>query len=86
MQSMTDYEVAYMTGYNACMDDMKSMHGALSRASTLLNAAHDLLKKQELSPYVLNMLAETVYYDEAECDGSCLIDDIEYWFDEFGLQ
>lgn len=56
---------------------------ALNRARTLLKAAGTLLKKQEDSNYVLNLLTETVYYDEAECDGSCLLDDIRYWFDEF---
>ena len=56
---------------------------ALNRARTLLKAAGTLLKKQEDSNYILNLLAETVYYDEAECDGACLVDDIRYWFDEF---
>ena len=56
---------------------------ALDRAKTLLKATYDLLQKQIESPYVLNMLAETIEYDEAECDGNCLMDDIEYWFDEF---
>ena len=56
---------------------------ALNRARTLLKAAGTLLKKQEDSYYVLNLLTETVYYDEAECDGICLLDDIRYWFDEF---
>ena len=61
----------------------KNLLDALSRAKTLLKAAGTLLKKQKDSNYVLNLLAETVYYDEAECDGSCLLDDIRYWFDEF---
>lgn len=56
---------------------------ALNRAKTLLKAAGKLLKKQEDSFYVLNLLGETIYYDGAECDGSCLLDDIRYWFDEF---
>ena len=56
---------------------------ALDRARTLLKAAGTLLKKQEDSYYVLNLLAETIYYDGAECEGSCLLDDIRYWFDEF---
>lgn len=56
---------------------------ALNRARTLLKAARALLKKQEDSNYILNLLAETIYYDEAECDGACLVDDIRYWFDEF---
>lgn len=54
-----------------------------SRAETLLIAVWKLLQKQNESPYVLNILSEIVVYDGAECDGSCLKDDIEYWFDEF---
>ena len=61
----------------------KNLLDALSRAKTLLKATGKLLKKQKDSYYVLNLLAETVYYDEAECDGACLLDDIKYWFDEF---
>ena len=56
---------------------------ALDRAKTLLKATYDLLQKADDSPYVENVLALTVEYDEAECDGSCLMDDIRYWFDEF---
>ena len=46
------------------------------RKDILLQATYDLLKKQENSHYVLNLLSETVFYDEADCDGSCLMDDI----------
>lgn len=62
---------------------MDNTQEALNRARTLLKAAGKLLKKQEDSYSALNLLAETVYYDEAECDGLCLLDDIRYWFDEF---
>lgn len=58
---------------------------ALKRAETLLQATYKLLQKQENSCYVLNLLAESVYYDEADCDGACLMDDIRYWFDEFSV-
>ena len=58
---------------------------ALKRAETLLQATYKLLQKQENSSYVLNLMAETVYYDEADCDGACLMDDIRYWFDEFSM-
>jgi hypothetical protein len=47
------------------------------RKITLLKACRDLLKKQENSSYVLDLLSETVFYDEAECDGNCLLEDIE---------
>lgn len=46
------------------------------RARELFKACVELLSKQKESSYALNMLDETVYYDEAECDGRCLIDDI----------
>lgn len=54
----------------------------LERAKVLLKATKDLLEKQEDSCYVLNLLAETVFYDGVHCDGNCLKDDIGYWFDE----
>jgi hypothetical protein len=53
----------------------------LARAETLLKAAHDLLTKCADGPYVLNALEETIFYDDTECDGTCLKDDIEHWFD-----
>lgn len=52
------------------------------RKTTLLKACLQLLQKQEESPYVLDILEETVYYDECECDGSCLMEDIKI---ELGL-
>lgn len=53
------------------------------RKVTLLKACRDLLKKQEKSHYVLDLLSETVFYDEAECDGNCLLEDIEI---ELGIE
>jgi hypothetical protein len=46
------------------------------RKITLLKAAHALLKRQHQSSEVLDLTAETVFYDDAECDGLCLMDDI----------
>lgn len=46
------------------------------RYKILLKAAYDLLKKQDGSFYVLNLLEETVEYDGVVCDGYCLMDDI----------
>ena len=57
----------------------------LKRADTLLKATYDLLSKQHENYYVLNLLAETVYYDKAECDGNCLMEDIDAWMDERGI-
>lgn len=47
------------------------------RKVILLTAARDLLKKQQVSHIVLNLLEETVKYDDALCDGFCLLEDIE---------
>lgn len=48
----------------------------MSRRDELLKAAHDLLKKQTETPYVLDILEETVFYDGTDCDGLCLMEDI----------
>ena len=60
----------------------ETMINLLKRAKTLLKATKELLEKQENSSYVLNILEQTVCYDETECDGLCLKEDIGYWFDE----
>ena len=48
------------------------------RKETLLKAAYDLLKKSGESHYVQETLAITVFYDDAECDGGCLMEDIAW--------
>jgi len=47
-----------------------------NRKETLLKAAYELLKKIDDGHYSDALLA-TAFYDESECDGLCLIDDIE---------
>ena len=47
------------------------------RAKVLLKACFDLLQKQQESYYVLNLLRETINYDDADCDGYCLQEDIK---------
>lgn len=56
----------------------------LQRARVLLKATHDLLEAADDSSYVEDVLAILVHYDDTDCDGSCLMEDIEYYFDEFG--
>ena len=65
------------------MSRLEDFEKAFTRAKTLLRATFELLKAQEDSTYVLNILEQTAIWDEAECDGSSLMDDIRYWFDEF---
>ena len=47
------------------------------RKVVLLKACMDLLKRQEKSSYILNLLSETTFYDGVDCDGLCLLEDIE---------
>ena len=54
----------------------------MDRKVVLLRACMELLKKQNNTPYVINLLSETVFYDEAECDGYCLMDDIKSELEE----
>jgi hypothetical protein len=51
---------------------------ALRRAIELLDATKQFLEKQDFYA-----LATTVFYDEADCDGLCLLEDIKYWLDEY---
>jgi len=47
------------------------------RAVELLKVVREIMQRQNESGYVLNILEETAFYDGAECDGYCLLDDIE---------
>lgn len=48
-----------------------------NRKDILLKACMELLQKQDNSVFVLNLLEENVFYDDANCDGFCLLDDIK---------
>ena len=75
------------------LEEFDKSQKALSEAQELLYASHELLKKQEQTPYTLNLLCETVHYSitndkeysEIECDGTCIKEDIENWIDSYGL-
>ena len=48
------------------------------RCKVLLKACYDMLKLQRESGYVLSPFETTVHYDDADCDGYCLMEDIEH--------
>jgi hypothetical protein len=52
-----------------------------ARKTILLKACYDLLKKCNESHYVLSAMEVTVRYDEADCDGFCLMEDIAHELD-----
>ena len=47
------------------------------RKVTLLRATLDILKQVESSPYVVSALETTAIWDNAVCDGMCLMEEIE---------
>ena len=53
------------------------------RKVVLLRAAYDMLKKCNDSHVVISPMETTVFYDEADCDGSCLMEDIA---NELGIE
>lgn len=53
------------------------------RKEVLLRAAYDLLKRADQSYYVEQATSILVRFDDANCDGYCLMEDIAY---ELGLE
>lgn len=53
------------------------------RATVLLKAVMEILKKCDESSYVKDFFGETAFYDGTECDGYCLKEDIKHYL-EFG--
>lgn len=47
------------------------------RKVILLRAARDILRKCERSGYVQDVMTVTAVWDEADCDGYCLLGEIE---------
>lgn len=56
------------------------------RAFILLQAAYQLMKKQDNSGFVLNILEQESVWDGANCDGGCLLDEIGELFEEKGIE
>lgn len=46
------------------------------RRDILLQATYDILKKCDQGIYVKNVLEQTAIWDDAECDGFCLMEEI----------
>jgi len=56
------------------------------RKITLLKACHEMLRKIGESRYGISPFETTVFYDEADCDGYCLMEDIEMELEESGVK
>lgn len=66
-------------------EECKKQFSELQRARVLLKATHDFLKATKYV-HVEDALRILVHYDEADCDGYCLLEDIENYFDEFNTE
>ena len=55
------------------------------RGVVLLNAVRELLEIQEKSGVVVDILSQSVYYDDTMCDGYCVLDDIRAYLEELGV-
>ena len=62
--------------YQSAVRGEGEMKKSMTRKDVLLKACYDMLQKCEESPYVISPMETTVYYDEADCDGACLMEDI----------
>lgn len=52
------------------------------RAITLLKATLAILKQADAGPYVESVFSLTANYDGADCDGRCLMEDIEDFLED----
>jgi len=67
----------YGTGALKRCDECADVVDEPDRKTILLKACRDLLIKCRDSDYLISPMETTVFYDEADCDGFCLLDDIE---------
>ncbi len=65
----------------ALKETAKANDANMERAKTLLTATFDLLGLQQDSKETLNLLEENVQYDDADCDGHSLSEDIRELID-----
>jgi len=80
LEAFGDDEEEGIAVHNRCIKTLETNE----RAITLLKACKELLNKQNESACVLNILETTVHYDEVDCDGSCLLEDIDTLLFEMG--
>ena len=76
----------YVSNCKKCAEDHRKLARWLKElkyARVLLKATHELLSKCDDSSYVLNVLEQTTVYDGVECDGYCLMENIEAFLEEW---
>lgn len=56
------------------------------RALILLKATSDILEKLDDTPYVLNFFEQTAVWDGVDCDGYCLMEEVNELLEEVGVK
>lgn len=64
---------SFVKGYTMALENQEKR---VSRQLTLLLAARDILTKCQNSPCVEDVMSVTAIWDDAECDGYCLLNEI----------
>ena len=83
-------DIEYLKNWNkdlALTDDEQEaieVHDRCIRAYELLSCCYSLLLRQQVSPYVLNLLEEILLDKEEEYDGGCVLEEIENLLIESG--
>lgn len=54
---------------------------SVDRKVVLLRACYAMLKKCDESHFVVSPMETTVHYDDSDCDGFCLMEDIAHELD-----
>jgi len=58
----------------------------MDRKDILLKAAYDILTKCDNAPCIVDVFEQTAIWDDAECDGYCLFDEIRELLYEEGIE
>ena len=65
--------------------ELKEILERYKRAIILLKATSDILEKLDDTPYVLNFFEQTAVWDGIDCDGYCLMEEINILLEEMGI-
>lgn len=64
---------------------MRKVESEITEVEKLLRATYQIMSKQNDSCYVLNVLEQTSVWDGVTCDGNCLLEEIGYLLDGYGV-
>lgn len=66
--------------------ELKEILERYKRAIILLKATSDILEKLDDTPYVLSFFEQTAVWDGVDCDGYCLMEEVNELLEEVGVK